>query len=270
MLLRLIAAVVAAACAMPVTADDHCARVPAIKSVVDEATRAVLCINRWQEEHDDIRNNPHAGGIGTTNSVVALAMSVAVAAAQYAHENSTDSFCRDAFTQEVANLRPTYEQAVANAFKISGSMDVKTMNEVAAQCRIDSRLLGEVAQYGVRPSASPTPAPSTQQAKPQSAASAFPTPETIGGALREATPEELRTLDELRRNIVIQSKEAVRFGREFLKEMGVHDDAFNRRDFERVEAAINRQGRALDSKVAHQQEAIRLVKQLKEHFPVFS
>lgn len=122
----------------------------------------------------------------TINSVVALAGSVAVAAAQYAHKNSTDGSCRNAFTQEVANLRPTYEQAVANAFKTGGGLDVETMNRAAAQCQIDSRLLGEVAQYGVRPSASPTPAPSTQQAKPQAAASAFPTLEKLAALVGSA------------------------------------------------------------------------------------
>lgn len=93
------------------------------------------------------------GGIQTSATVVALAASIGVAVARFAQRNAPDGGCRADFAGDVGNLRPTYDSAVTAAMQVSGGdLDVRTINMLTARCKVDSRFLGEIAEYGVRPS----------------------------------------------------------------------------------------------------------------------
>ena len=152
--LAFLAAVVAAWLATPSAANHHCLT-PTIKSVADNATRAVLCINEWQRTSE----TPTSGSsMHTTATAVALAGSISVALARFAQRNAPDGECRTAYAQELRNLRPTYDSSVRAAMQLSsdGNLAVPILNQLTEQCRVDSQILGEIAEYGVRPSGGAT------------------------------------------------------------------------------------------------------------------
>ena len=200
--LAFLAAVVAAWLATPSAANHHCLT-PTIKSVADNATRAVNCIVEWQTEVTKPRNGVRTdGGIQTHSTVVALAGSIGVAVARFGQRNAPDGECRTAFAQEVRNLRPTYDSGVRAAMQVSGgSLDVRTLNQLTEQCRVDSQILGEIAEYGVRPSGGAT-ASATQGGATASA--------TQGGATTNATASAQRETARLKAPTARESQEQCR------------------------------------------------------------
>ena len=132
--LAFLAAVVAAWLATPSAANHHCVRA-ADRGVINGAERAVQCIRQQAKQ--------------SSNAAV-LSASINVAAKRFAQKRAPDGDCRTAFVIEVADLRPIYDSAVTDAMQASGGdLDIGALNQLTEQCRVDSQVLGEIADYGV-------------------------------------------------------------------------------------------------------------------------
>lgn len=117
-----------------------CAAKPAIKAIVDQATRAVNCINRVMQAEGD------SWSMNTTYSITALSASIGVRVAELSEQKSPDTFCRTGFADTAASIRPMYNQAITNAKRMSGgTVDIHTLNRVVERCNISSQLLGTIA-----------------------------------------------------------------------------------------------------------------------------